>query len=270
MTLFDIVRKSLARYRMNPILILPPLVTMTFSLITSVIIVSPSVSYTPGVFAPELLTFVFVAFGVLCLSLLISFLVVLGQASMTGRVILEGKTRISAWGKGIKRYFVRVLGIGLIYFGIVMVFFMLVMLISMFAILPQLMSQLGRGTPPQMPEISPVIFMTSWVTALFFTIASAIFYIWLAPAIIDDKDVFASLQAGTKAIGKSGKEFLGFVILFYLVSLVSVLIGTPVQPALFNGYVTPTQVVSQVVTAIFSPLWFLIAFTIYSEQKAVT
>ena len=280
MTFFDTVKKSSARYRMNPILILPPLVATIFPLITPLIMEPPSVSPTPGVFPPELLTFVFVAFGFLFLSLLISFLVLLGQASMTGKVILEGKTRLSAWGKGIKRYFLRALCIGLIYVVIVMVSIMLVTFISVLAILPQLMSQLREGTPPQMPQISPLISMTtmttSWVTALLTTIASAIFYIWLAPAIIEDKDVFASLQAGTKAIGKSGKTFLGFVALFFLVSLVPVLIqtlptyfGTTVQPVCY-GCVTPTLVVSQVVTAIFSPLWFLIAFDIYSEQKSVT
>jgi len=277
MTFFDIVKKSLARYRMNPVLILPPLVMMMFSLITSFMMVTPSVSPTSQGFAPELLTLALVAFGVLFLNLIISFLVLLGQASMTGKVVLEGKTRLSDWGRGIKRYTLRVLGIGLIYVGIVMVFFMFVMLISMFVILPQFISQLGKVTPSQALQISPLTSMTiGSVTALLTTIASAIFYIWLAPAVIDDKGVSASLQAGTEAIGKSGKTFLGFIALFLSVSLVPVLIGatptyfgTTVQPASLS-YVTPTLIVSQVVTTIFSPLWFLMAFTIYSEQKAVT
>ncbi len=152
---------------------------------------------------------------------------------------------------------------------------MLVMPIFMLSILPQLISQLGRVTPPQTPQISPLISMTvGSVTALLTTIASAIFYIWLAPIVIDDKGVSASLKAGTEAIGKSGKTFLGFVAIFFPVFLISTIMGASttylgtIQPASLS-YVTPTLVVSQVVTTIFSPLWFLMAFTIYSEQKSV-
>lgn len=37
-------------------------------------------------------------FGVLFVNLLVAFLVILGQASMSGKVVLEGKTALADWG----------------------------------------------------------------------------------------------------------------------------------------------------------------------------
>ena len=271
MTLFDTVKTNLVKYRMNPVLVVPPLVAMIFSLITSLMLVPPP---TLEVFAPELLTFIFVVFGILLLNLVIYLIALLGQASMAGKVVVEGKTRLIDWAKGIKKYFLRVLGIGLIYFGIIIVFFMLIGIIVALAMLPQIISQMDKAPPPT-PQISPLTSMvTSGVTVLLMTIASAVFYIWLAPAVIDDKGVFASLDMGTKTMRKGGKAFLGFIALFFTVSVIAELIrtfptylGVTIQPICYNGCVTPTQVVSQAIMTIFSPLWFLIAFTIYSEQK---
>ena len=88
----------------------------------------------------------------------------------------------------------------------------------------------GKATPPSTPLISPsVIKAMGAVTALLMTIASSVFYMWLAPAIIENKGVFASLDAGTKAIRKCGKAFLGFLALFFAVSVTVQLIGAPVM-----------------------------------------
>ena len=275
MTLFDVVKMNLARYRTNPVMIVPPLVAMIIPIITSSLLAPPPALPTPQVFAPELLGFIFMAFGVFLMNLVISFLALLGQASMAERVVVEGKTRLVDWGKGIKKYFLRVLGIGLIYLGIIAVFFVLMVMILVFAMLPQLIPQLGE-VPSPTPQISPLVSATTgWVTPLVTTIVSAVFYMWLAPAIIDDKGVFASLDMGTKAMRKEGKLFLGFIALFLVVSAGARLINTlpiymgiMVPSVCYVGFcVTPTHVVSQVVTTLFSPLWFLIAFTIYSEQK---
>jgi len=281
MAFFDVIKKSLAMYRMNLILVFPPLVAMVFQLISSLITLLPSISRASPGFAPELMILIFAVFGVMILSLIVSFLVILGQAIMTGKVIQEGKTKLSDWGKGIKRYFLRALGISLVYFGIMFVSFILVMIVFMFAILPQLISQISGDMSLGTPLIPPLtLVLMSLVSALLTTATSAIFYTWLAPAVLDDKGVSASLKAGTEAIGKRRKTFLGFVIFFFLVNFVPTLLtGTsltqytyPVtmMQSAYLGYVTPMRVVSQVVTAIFSPLWFLIAFTIYSEQKTVT
>lgn len=279
MTLFDVIKTSLARYRVNPVMVVPPLVAMIFPIITSFLLAPPPTPPTPRVFAPELLGFIFVAFGVFLMNIVISFLALLGQASMAGRVVVEGKTRLIDWGKGIKKYFLRVLGIGLIYLGIIAVFFVIMVMMLVFAMLPQLIPQLGAvapPTPPTTPQISPLISATtSWVTPLVMTIVSAVFYMWLAPAIIDDKGVFASLDFGTKTMRKEGKLFLGFIALFFVVSagaqLINMLptyLGIMVPSVCYVGFcVTPTHIVSQVITTLFSPLWFLIAFAIYSEQK---
>ena len=262
---------NLAKYHANPVLIVPPLVAMILPLINSIILVPPS---TLEVSATELATFIFVAFGVLFLNLIISFLALLGQASMAGKVVVEGKTRLIDWGKGIKKYFLRVLGIGLIYLGIMFVFFIPIGIIVVLAMFPQLIS-VPPPTLPLTPETSPLIStVMSWVTVLLMTIASAVLYTWLAPAVIDDKGVFASLDAGTKTMRKGGKAFLGFIALLCIVSAIAELIrtfptylGLTIQPVFYDGCVTLTQIVSQAIATIFSPLWFLIAFTIYSEQK---
>jgi len=265
---------NLARYRTNPVMIVPPLVAMIFLIVTSSLLVPPPSPPTPQVFAPELLTFIFVALGIGLLNLVISFLALLGQASMAGRVVVEGKTRLVDWGKGIKKYFLRVLGIGLIYLGIIAVFFVIMVMVLVFAMLPQLIPQLGAVAPPITPQISPLISpTTSWVTPLVTTIVSAVYYMWLAPAIIDDKGVFASLDIGTKTMRKGGKLFLGFIALFFAVSagaqsinMLPIYLGIMVPSVCYAGFcVTPTHIVSQVITTLFSPLWFLIAFTIYSE-----
>lgn len=275
MTLSDVVKMNLARYRMNLVMVVPPVVAMICPIITSFLLALPPTPPT-GVFTPELLGFIYAAFGVFLMNLVISFLALLGQASMAGRVVVEGKTRLIDWGKGIKKYSLRVLGIGLIYLGIIAVFFVLMVMILMFAMLPQLISQFGLPTPSTTPQISPLISATtSLVTLLVMTIVSAVFYVWLAPAIIDDRGVFASLDIGTKAMRKEGKLFLGFIVLFFVVSAGAQLINTlpiylgiMVPSVCYGGFcVTPTQIVSQVITTLFSPLWFLIAFTIYSEQK---
>ena len=91
MALFDIVRMNSARYRMNPVMIVPPLIATIFPLITSLLLAPP----IPKAFAPELMAFIFVASGVLLLNLMISFLALLGQASMAGMVVVEEKTRLT-------------------------------------------------------------------------------------------------------------------------------------------------------------------------------
>jgi len=279
MTLFDVVKMNFARYRTNPVMIVPPLVAMIFLIVTSSLLVPPPTPTTPLVFAPELLTSIFVALGIGLLNSIISFLALLGQASMAGRVVVEGKTRLIDWGKGIKKYFLRVLGIGVIYVAIIGLFFVLMVMVLVFAMLPQLISQLGAvapPTPPITPQISPLISATtSWVTPLVTTIVSGVFYMWLAPAIIDDKGVFASLDIGTKTMRKGGKLFLSFIALFFAVSacaqsinMLPIYVGITVPSVCYAGFcVTPTHIVSQVITTLFSPLWFLTAFTIYSEQK---
>lgn len=279
MSLFDVVRMNLARYRRNPVMVVPPLAATILLIVTSSLLVPPPSPPTPRVFAPELLTYVFVALGIGLLNSIISFLALLGQASMAGRVVVEGETRLIDWGKGVKKYSLRVLGIGLIYVGIVAVFFVLVVMVVVFSMLPQLMSRMGEvapPTPPITPQMSPLVSATtSWMLPLVTAIVSAVFYMWLAPAVIDDKGVFASLDIGTKAMRKEGKLFLGFIVLLFAVSAGAQLIGMlpyyleiMVPSVCYAGFCAPpTHIVSQVITTLFSPLWFLIAFTIYSEQK---
>jgi len=140
-----------------------------------------------------------------------------------------------------------------------------------FTILPKIITPEGIVKPSTTLLTTPTqpTFM-DLVTALIMTAAMSVFYVWLAPAILDDKGVGSCLDMAVKAIRKSGRVFLGFIILFFMVSAIATLIrdfpamiGATFQPLV--GSLTPTSIVSQIIERVFSPLWFLIAFTIHRE-----
>jgi hypothetical protein len=79
---------------------------------------------------------VMAGFGVLFLMLVVSFLVILGQANMSGKARKEGKTALGDWVAGVRKYFFRVLGIGLVFLGIVLILFMIVGATYVLTVLP--------------------------------------------------------------------------------------------------------------------------------------
>jgi len=274
--LFETARRSLAGYKANPVLFVPPLVAFFVSILTPVIL-SRVVAVPREGFPTITLSLLMAGFGVLFLLSVVSFLVILGQANMSGKVITEGKTRLADWGIGIRKYFFRVLGIGLVFLGIMFVLFMIVMVAYALTILTKIITPEGVITPPitPTPQTTYMDWTMTLITALIMTIAQSFFYIWLAPAILDDKGIGTSLDLGIKTIRKSGRVFVGFIVLFLIVSAIATLvnsfpaiIGVTVPPLV--GSLTPTSIVSQIIEKIFSPLWFLIAFTIYHQHSVQT
>ena len=140
--------------------------------------------------------------------------------------------------------------------------------------LPWLRYQIGASglvEPPSPPFMSlPIGIAINWTALILFSIITAVLYMWLAPVFFEDADVFASVGAGNQALRANGRAFLGFVALFIAVSGVANLIenlpvylGATIQQISGSGGLVPTHVASQVIETMFSPLWFLIALTIY-------
>jgi len=267
MRLSEIVRKSSAGYKANPVLFVPPLVALIVSVLTSAIL--PQGVSREGV--PAITSgLVMMGLGVLLLMLVVSFLVILGQANMSGKVVTVGRTTLADWGTGVRKYFFRVLGIGLIFLGIVFILFMIVGFAYALTILPEMITSEGVVRPPITP--TPQTVYMSWVMTFIMTAALSVFYIWLAPAILDNKGVGTSLDLGVKTIRRSGRVLVGFITLFFIVSAIATVIkdlpsltGLDVQPLV--GSLTSASIISQIIERIFSPLWFLIAFTIYHEHS---
>ena len=117
--LLDIVRLSIARYRANPVIVVPPLVVLVFELVALPLIGAP----TADASGPELESYAFIGFGALFLSLAISFLALVGQASMASSVVLEGKAGLRDWVNGIRKHSPRALGVYFIYLGVMVLSF---------------------------------------------------------------------------------------------------------------------------------------------------
>jgi len=267
--LLDIVRLNIARYRMNPVIIVPPLVVLVFELFIPPLMGIPTVDVS----TPNLESYALMGFGALFLSLTISFLTLIGQASMASRVVLEGKAVLRDWVQGVRKYSPRVLGVCAIYLGVLVLSFIPMMIMYLYVMLAQLPSLMG-AYDPEMPPSPPIIppsinIATNWTALIFTSVITAVLYLWLAPVFFEDGGVFTSIRAGNQALKKNWRTFLGFVALFITVSGAANLIenlpiylGTSIQR---SGYLALMHVTSNVIKTIFSPLWFLIALTIYRE-----
>ncbi|WP_455276842.1 hypothetical protein [[Eubacterium] cellulosolvens] len=267
MELLEVTRKGLVLYRANPVLFVPPFVAFIISILTSAILPRDIAHEGFPAITPSILM---MGFGALFLMMAVSFLVILGQVNMSGKVITKGKTTLADWGDGVKKYFFRVLGIGLVFLGIMVVLFMVVGMAYALTILPEMITPEGVVSPSFTP--APQAAYMGWAMTLIMVVAQSVFYIWLAPAIMNNKSVGTSLDLGIKAIKKGGRVFVSFIILFFIVSVVTMFVensstfmGTTIQPLV--GSLTYTKIVSQLIEKVFSPLWFLVAFAIYRKHS---
>lgn len=261
----EIVRKSLSRYIANPVLLIPQLVVLIVSALTSILFQPPAqdtLKITSG--------FLMTAFGVLFLLIAVNFLVLLGQINMTGKVVAGKKACLQDWSEGITKYFLRGIALGLVILGVVMVLFMLVGVLFILTALPTIISPEGAIKPTPTPTGTPAIIVT-FVTTFLVSTAFSLFYMWLAPLVIDNKTVGGSLDSGTKAARKSMLNFLWLLVLVFIVSACVEIIrsyssymGITTQPTI--GALTLSSLVSQIIEKLFSPLWFLIAFRIYKAS----
>lgn len=268
--LLEIVRLNIARYRANPVIVVPPLAVLAFELIVLPLMGFPAADAS----GPELESYAFIGFGALFLSLVISFLALVGQASMATVVVLGGKAGLRDWVRGVRRHSPRALGVYFIYLGVMVLSFVPMIVMYWYAMLPWLRQQIGASGPvetPSPPFMSlPIGIAINWTTLILFSVITAVLYMWLAPVFFEDADVFASVGAGNQALRANGRAFLGFIALFIAVSGVANLIenlpvylGASIQQISGSGGLAPTHVASQVIKTMFSPLWFLVALTIY-------
>lgn len=248
-------------------LFVPPLVGLIYSLLSSVI----AYGNTNLALSTNLVQ---VALAVVFLNLVVFFLVILGQASMAGKVVLKGKTKLPDWGAGARKYFFRVLGIGLAFIGIALVVLVIFGFVLVFTFLPDIITH--PGAIPKLPSLflNPTgIFMVQLISVLLITLADSALYLWLAPAILDYKGVGTSLDVGLKTFKRSWKAFAGFFAIFLGASVVVLVIndlptitGVTLRPLVAS--LTPTYLISQVMEKLLSPLWFLITFRLYRKTRA--
>lgn len=262
--LFNIVKLNLVRYRKNPVIVVPSLVMMVANLLSLLWMPSYLETYTH-----EFQSYFLVGFGILILILIVSFLALLGQASMAGKVVLGEIPSLSDWVRGVRAYFSRVLGISLIYLGILSLVFIPFGIIYFSLILKPLASQMCMAAP-QTPTSAPLT--TMWTGTFIGAISTAVIYMWFAPVIFENKGVIASLSSGTRAMRESGRTFLGFIALIFVVlgitssiANLNLYLGETIQQLLYKGYLTHLNIASQAISTVISPIWFLTAFTIYHE-----
>ena len=156
-------------------------------------------------FTHELWTFILKPLGVLFLGLSIAFPALIGQASTAGEVVKGRRAGLINWIRGVKRYFFRTLEVGLIYIGILIVLFIFVGIIYAIVLLPQLVQQLItiEAKPPTPPRIQMPLLLSATLmctSTLLMSLALAVFLVWLALIVVDDKGVLSSIEAGIKAI----------------------------------------------------------------------
>jgi hypothetical protein len=270
--LTKILTKSLHDYKSNPVLFIPSLLGTAGSFLASAYSLSFLRSATGEVGISRLLALEGSIFGSLFISLVVGLLVLLGQVSMTGRVILTGKTGLGDWWVGLRKYFWKVVVIGAVFWGVVMGITFIVTLILVFTVLlPAVLTNPGSFSPNQPNPLTQSPFLLS-VTSLS-ALGILIFYMMLAPAILDNKGAGLSIISGMSAVRRSGRVFLVFLGLVMLVTLVTLVIGYPnlsTTNLTYNlnaaNYFTLPRVFSGLLGALFTPLWMLIAFRIYSES----
>jgi len=272
--LFDVVRLSIERYRVNPVIVVPPLVSMAFELAIPILTGIPGANFSE--LRPS--SYALVGLGAMGLSLIVSFLTLIGKASMASQVVLGGTASLRNWVEGIESYSRRALGVYAVYLVLIILSFIPLIIVFWYAMLPQVMYQIWASQPEASPSTllapTPTIIAISWAAMAILSLVEAALYMWLASLIFEGTDALPSISGGNKAARASGRTFLGFVALFIIVSGIANLVeniplylGT-YTPQAQGGLPTVTHLTSQLMKAIFSPLWLLIALTLYRGSSS--
>ena len=268
MTLFDLINLNLDRYRENPVIAVPPITVMIVYMLTS--------RLTPlsGVIDDGSTNYV-LGFGILFLNLAVPLLGLVGQLSMAGKVVDGGKADLDDWIEGIRAYFSRVLGVSLINFGAFMIFAIILMGAYFTSVILPLASQIclipNETVTPALNSPQSIAIVLGF--ALINAASTAFLNMWTAPIIFDDQSVFDSLRRGIRASKEGRQKFLGLIAIMFVASGITALInyvplylGMSTELIINQGYYTLLTLVSQAIDAVFSPLWMLIAFTIYHRS----
>ena len=265
----QLLRKSLADYKANLVLIVPALVSTIASYAVtayySPILVGAAASTSPH----AMLSRMGWVFGFEFILLFVGFLILLGQVSMTGKVISAGKTRVSDWWVGVRKYCWRVLGVGTVFGAVIIAVSVVGTIVWVFLFLLPSISQSGPSSPPAAFAFGQrPIFSVAF--ALLGAIGVSIFVMCLAPIVLDSNGVWGSITSGFKAMRKSGIIFLEFLGLVFLLSLPSTFLGFRLIPNLssFQSFAgNPAFLLSEIIGTLVSPLFYLMGFRIYNESR---
>jgi len=272
-----VLRKSFVNYRANLVLLLPPVI---INLVTFVVL---GYYFLPFVLnsmrTPSDISQLGAMLGATVASeillAVLGLIGLVGQTFMTAKVVMEGKTRLGDWWVGLRRYFWRILGVSAVYFGVVIgVSFIGVFAYIFLVVVPAVVTNPTAFQPTPVPQFgSQPIFLLG--TTVLSSVGWLVFYTLLAPTVIGDKRVGASIVLGLGAVRKSGRTFLAFLLLFLALSLIQTTIslgGLSIPNLLSNpsfmSLSTPTHLLSAGLSTVLSPLWFLIAFRMYSEADS--
>ena len=186
-------------YRHNLIILLPPIILAIVSLTLATILLSV-------VFSSSFVFGLVISLLVIGANILVTFFVILGLAGMTGRIVLGGHTNVRDWGYSIKTHFRVVLGLGII-FG------------SIFILLSTITLVLGASL-----TVSTNPFSTLRVTPIIRDIVTGIplslFYIVLAPAIMEGKGIRDSMRHGLRVVRGGPRVYVSYLGIVIITSIV--------------------------------------------------
>ena len=241
----SIIWEGLMLYRQNPIIILPPIILAIVNLTTSGILSSLFLS-SFGISSSDF-SFLLIAYLLLfSLIVLATFLVILGQAVMTGRIVLEGHTGLGDWSAIIRNRFRVVLGLGII-FG------------SAFSLSSTASILLGVSLAAYLNAFS-VFRMSFIIVDVVSSIPLSLFYIVLAPAIMEGKGIRDSMRHGWRAVRSGLGVYLPYLGTLIVLSLAISIISIPIEGSIAG-------IVTEVVRAVSTPLLFILAFLIYRNKR---
>lgn len=251
LALREVLEKSLSDYRGNSILLVPPAIAFFESVATYAIFSAALIlEIRQGIIGnlPPDFSYAFGAWGVQYLA--VSFLVIVGQVSMTESVVSGSKPSMNDWRIGTKIYSFRILGLGLIY---------MLTSFGLYGVLSLFRNSVERAMPYMLAVATYRLLGT-----LLTTVVTSVFYVCLASATLNDGGLARSLVHGVNAIRKNNLCFFEFVALFFTMSAISTfttLLGSSTGDSVI-GSLSYGDIASEIVQTVLSPLWFLIAFRI--------
>ena len=254
----DVLRRSLSDYRANMILLTPLLVQFAVSYVSRAVfaaylIPSPTSMQSEQVSElPVFLSHALIIFVVAGIVLIVDFVVPLGQVSMTASVVSNGRTRLSDWPQGVRKYFWSVFAVGIV--------FAIPSAVALF--LPQ---QLYNNLKPLNPTTATVAYYL--IREPLNGVIEAAFYVCLAGVGLDLTQFRSALSVGWRVMSHRRIAFASLVALTIVVSLCFDAIRFLIAPFIKSGPVPLAIILFSYAVALVeilpSPLWLLMAFRIY-------
>lgn len=162
------------------------------------------------------------------------------------------------------KHFWKVVRLGLLIFGVIFAISMIGVLIYVFTVMvPAIVSNPAGFTANQSGAIAKQSPFSS-VFVLLSALGSLLFYVILAPAILENKGAVSSIRSGLLAVKRNGRTFLSILILFVIASAIILTVSTGLLSTMRFAHLF-----SSLLAALLSPFWFLVSFRFYSESAAI-